>query len=379
VATIEKYQLSSGATRYRVRYRTPENRQTDRRGFRAKRDAELFAATVEVAKMRGEYVAPSHARMTLGELGPAWLQRQQGHLKPSAYQPLEVAWRLRIEPRWGTVTLGDIRPTAVQAWISDLSRGVGDVKPVGPTVVQRTYQVLSAILADAVRDNLISKNPASGVKLPRKTGKRHVYLTHAQVDGLAAASGEHEGLVLLLAYTGLRWGEATGLRVRDLDMLRKRATISENAVQVGSKILVGTTKGHKQRSVPLAEFLLPYLAHQCEGKGRDDLLFPNDDGGHLERPHTESGWFDKACAEALVPRVTPHDLRHTAASLAVSAGANVKGIQRMLGHASAAMTLDIYADLFDDDLEAVATALHHAHSRASVGKVWAGADSDGGQ
>ena len=165
--------------------------------------------------------------------------------------------------------------------------------------------------------------------------------------------------------------KAIGLRVRDLDMLRRRATVSENAVQVGSEVLVGTPKAHKQRSVPLPEFLLPYLARQCQRRDRDDLLFPGDDGGHLGRPHSTSGWFIKAVAGSGVPRVTPHDLRHTAASLAVSAGANVKAVQRMLGHASAAMTLDVYADLFDDDLEAVATALHDARSRESVGKMWA--------
>ncbi|MGZ4511374.1 MAG: tyrosine-type recombinase/integrase, partial [Mycobacterium sp.] len=71
-----------------------------------------------------------------------------------------------------------------------------------------------------------------------------------------------------------------------------------------------------------------------------------------------------------IPRVTLHDLRHTSASLAVSAGANVKAVQRMLGHASAAMTLDIYAELFDDDLEAVAVALDEARSRESVAKMW---------
>jgi hypothetical protein len=119
------------------------------------------------------------------------------------------------------------------------------------------------------------------------------------------------------------------------------------------------------------KFLLAYLARQCEGKSRDDLLWSSDDGGHLKRPHPTSGWFAKAVAESGVPRTTPHDLRHTAASLAVSAGANVKAVQKMLGHASAAMTLDIYADLFDDDLEAVATALDQARSRESVGKVWA--------
>jgi integrase len=149
-------------------------------------------------------------------------------------------------------------------------------------------------------------------------------------------------------------------------MLRKRTTVSENAAQVGSEIFVGTPKAHKHRRVPLPEFLLPYLARQCEGKGRDELLFPDHDGGHLKSPHPESGWFGKAVAASGVPRVTPHDLRHTAASLAVSAGANIKAVQKMLGHASAAMTLDIYADLFDDDLEAVATAL----DRRALAQVW---------
>jgi integrase len=69
-------------------------------------------------------------------------------------------------------------------------------------------------------------------------------------------------------------------------------------------------------------------------------------------------------ADPTFPAITAHDLRHTAASLAVSSGANVKAVQRMLGHASAAMTLDVYADLFDSDLEAVAQ---------SVGKMWASA------
>ncbi|CAN5681893.1 site-specific integrase [soil metagenome] len=363
MAKVEAYSTAKGK-RYLVRYRTPENRQTDKRGFRTKRDAEAYANTVEVSKLRGEYVAPSDSRITVGELGPDWLTRQQGHLKPSAYQPLEVAWRLRIEPRWGRTALGDIRPTEVQAWITELTLGTSDVKPVGATVVIRTHQVLSAILSDAVRDNRLARNPATGTKLPRKTRKRPVYLTHLQVAALGGSAGEHEALVLLLAYTGLRWGEATGLRVRDLDMLRKRALITENAVQVGSKIIVGTTKGHKQRSVPLPDFLLPHVSRLCERRGRDDLLFPGGDGQHLERPHTDSGWFEKACVSAGVPRVTPHDLRHTAASLAVSAGANVKAIQRMLGHASAAMTLDLYADLFDDDLGAVATALDAARAKA---------------
>jgi hypothetical protein len=131
MATISKYQTASGATPYRVRYRTPDNRQTDKRGFTTKRDAERFAASVEVSKMRGEYVAPSSARATVGELGPAWLDRQRGHLKPSGYAVMETTWRVRVKPRWGNVALGDIRRTAVQQWISDLGRGTAGVRPLG--------------------------------------------------------------------------------------------------------------------------------------------------------------------------------------------------------------------------------------------------------
>lgn len=242
MATIEKYQTSSGAPRYRVRYRTPDHRSTQKRGFKTKRDAEAFAATVEASKLRGEYVAPGKARITVAELGPAWMSRQRGHLKPAAYNSMEIAWRIRVQPRWGHVPIGDIRPTAVQQWIADLSQGTAGAKVSGASVIIHAHRVLSGVLNDAVNDNLLARNPAKGVKLPRVSRKRPLYMTHQQVTNLARAAGEFEGLVLMLAYTGLRWGEVIGLRVRDLDMLRRRATISENAVQVNNTIHVGTTK-----------------------------------------------------------------------------------------------------------------------------------------
>lgn len=85
-------------------------------------------------------------------------------------------------------------------------------------------------------------------------------------------------------------------------------------------------------------------------------------------------WFKTALKKANLDPMTLHDLRHTAASLAISAGANVKAVQRMLGHASAAMTLDVYADLFDDDLDQVAMRLDQVVSNSNVGKMWAGPD-----
>lgn len=369
MATIESYDTAQGK-RYRVRYRTPDRRQTTKRGFVRKRDAELFLASVEVSKAKGEYVDATAARQTIGTLGSQWLEHQS-HLKPSAYRSVESGWRLHVLPQWGNFAVGAISHSEVQAWVTKLSA------TKSATTVLRVYGILAGILDTAVKDRRLTSNPARGVNLPRKVGKRHVYLTHEQVQLLADNCGRHSTMVLVLAYTGLRWGEVTGLRVRDLDALRRRLQVTENAVAVGGKIIVGTPKTHRGRSVPYPAFLSEPLARQCEGKAREDLLF-GDGLEHVRQPDSRGGWFVSAVRKSTkvdtstngFPAVTIHDLRHTAASLAISAGANVKAVQRMLGHASAAMTLDTYADLFDDDLDAVATALNHAKLSTNVVKVW---------
>jgi integrase len=88
----------------------------------------------------------------------------------------------------------------------------------------------------------------------------------------------------------------------------------------------------------------------------------------LPRPHSGDGWFAAALRRAGLPAITVHDLRHTYASLSVSVGVNLLALQRMLGHGSAKVTLDVYADLFDTDLDDVATYLNAAYSPQSVGK-----------
>ena len=367
MGSIAPYETSAGK-RYRVRYRKPDHAQTDKRGFRTKKEAELFLASVELSKASGQFIDAADARATVVQLGAVWLASQT-HLKPSSLRPIEIAWRLHVAPRWGSRAIGEVRHSEVQTWVSELSRSKG------ATSVLRAYGVLASILDNAVRDRRIDSNPARGVNLPRKTGKARAYLTHAQVQALASESGPHSILVLLLAYTGLRWGEATGLRVRHLNALKRRVQVEENAVLVGREIHVGTPKSHASRSVPFPRALSEPLAVQMDGKGRDAILF-GDGANYLRLPHNEHGWFANAvarcrAADADFPRVTPHDLRHTAASLAISAGANVKAVQRMLGHASAAMTLDTYADLFDDDLDAVAERLDQAITETNVGKMWA--------
>jgi len=86
--------------------------------FHARRDAKAFAATVETSKLRGEFVSASVGKTTLGELGPAWLERVRGHLKPSSHSSYELNWRRNVEPRWGDVRIADIRRTDVTAWLA---------------------------------------------------------------------------------------------------------------------------------------------------------------------------------------------------------------------------------------------------------------------
>lgn len=366
MATVEKYQISTGATLYRVRFRTPDRKQSQRRGFTTKRAAELFAATIEVSKARGEYVKPSLGRMTVGELAADWLNRKQQATAPSHWRTLESAWRTHVAPRWGNVRVADIDLLAVEGWIAQMgSTGAG------ATTVLRAHGVLSGILTDAVKGKRLAVNPTKGIEnLPRKTAKRRVYLSAEDVARLADESGEHATLVLTLAYCGVRWGEAVALRVRDVEFLRRRLSVHENAVQLGVRHAVGPTKGRKGRSVPVPSFVLDQLAKQCQSKGPGDLVFPTPGGGYLPRPKSANGWFTRAVKAAGVQAITPHDLRHTCASLAISAGVNVLALQRMLGHTSAKVTLDTYADLFDADLDAVAVTLDSRYSPPSVAKLW---------
>jgi integrase len=238
--------------------------------------------------------------------------------------------------------------------------------------VHRAFSVLARILDDAVRDRLLVTNPARGVKLPKRAPRHNIYLAGDQLSRLADESGRYRSLVLLLGVGGLRWGEAAALRVSDVDFLRRRIELQRNAVTVGKQTYVGTLKSNKSRTVVLPRFVVDALAQTCEGKGRDELLWSSATGGYLAPPSSTESWMSGAVArcqqaDKSFPRVTAHALRHTAPSLAISAGANPKVVQRMLGHASAAMTLDVYADLFDSDLDSVAHRLENVLNSCSRG------------
>lgn len=364
MGSVLPYSTAKGK-RYEVRYKKPDGTHGGKRGFVRKRDAEIWLAEVESSRAKGSYIDPQAAKVTVDALGPTWLEAKRASMKPSSFAPVETAWRLRVQPTWGRWEVSDIRHTDVRTWVAEIS------SELGATVTIRTFGVLASILDDAVYDGRIPNNPArmGRVGLPKKTRGRHGYLTHDEVLQLARHSGDRALLVLVLAYTGVRWGEAAALRVKDIDPVKGRLHVHANAVEVHGKIHVGTTKSHKGRLIPVPAFLVEELKAATAAQPRDALVFTGADGSYMRRTRSSDGsksWFKTALAKADLPPMTIHDLRHTAASLAVQSGANVKTIQRMLGHTSAAMTLDVYSDLFDSDLDAVSAALDAAVDTAGV-------------
>ena len=186
MATIESYLLTNGKKRYLVRYRTPANRSTDKRGFENKRDAKDFANTVEASKLRGEYLAPSAGRLTIGELGDRWIG-QRSHLKPSSKRTGEIAWRVHVRPRWKDVPVAGVLPSDVKDWVAEMDLHSG------PVTIERNFGCLAGILDAAVDDRRLSSNPIRGkVKLPRRVDKLHNYLTHCTGVGAGGGGGERE-------------------------------------------------------------------------------------------------------------------------------------------------------------------------------------------
>jgi integrase len=368
MGSLAPYETASGK-RYRVRYRKPDHSQTDKRGFKTKKEAELFLASVEISKSRGAYVDPTLSRVTVADWMTIWFATRSD-LRASTLDRVEGIIRRNIVPNLGTTALGDLNRLRVQEWASSLSA------TQSAWSVRKIVNTLSGALQLAVDDGRITANPAARLKLPKVSKVQKRYLTHEQVHALADAvdsRGEGYGLiVLVLAYCGLRWGELAGLTVGDVDLRKGRLEIRHTMIEVNGYLAASTPKDYEERSIPVPAFMLELLEGARAGRQPAATLFVGRKaGGVLRNRIFRRGFFDAAAAEIGVAGLTPHELRHTCASLAVSAGANVKALQRMLGHSSAKETLDTYADLFDADLDSVAVALNHVVTNMNVGKTWA--------
>lgn len=187
----------------------------------------------------------------------------------------------------------------------------------GTDLVLRAYGVLMGIIDLAVDRKRLPKNAIRGqIDLPKKGKKRKIYLKNPDVTRLVSHCGQHRVLVMVLAYCGLRWSEAIGLKVSKVDFDRARIHVDWVAVQLGTdRFVEKEPKNYEIRDVPVPLFVLNELREWIKGKHPDDLVFPDlkDPTAFLRRPQADHGWFVKAVRLAKVQRITPHDLRHTRA------------------------------------------------------------------
>ncbi len=321
-----------------------------KKSFTRKVEAQRWLDQLQAEIHQGRYIDPSAGKTLVAVCAQRWCDGLV-HLKPSTLERYRGIVNRRIIPVWGDWQIARITPNDVNGWIGTL---VAD--GLRPSSVRQTHRVLSLILDAAVQDERIGRNPAHGARLPRPTRTEPMYLNPEQVGSLAEAAGSYELMILTLAFTGLRFGELAALKVGRFDPFRKRLNVVESVPEVGSQLVWTTPKTHQARSVPVPGQIAVAIEEQCRGKQPGDLIFTSP-LGTLRLNNWRKNVFDPACKTAALMGLRPHDLRHTAASLAIQSGANVKVVQQMLGHASAAMTLDVYAGLFEDDLDSVAERL----------------------
>lgn len=209
----------------------------------------------------------------------------------------------------------------------------------------------------------VPKNVARGVPLPSITYRSNVYLTYEQVEHLASLAGPRRLPIYLAAYVGMRWGEIHGLQPEDVDLELRRITIRRNLPARGDP---GPPKGGEARTVGYPAFLDSLMATAvAEG------MFP-----WLTTAHPD-GWWGTLRKRAGMPAgLHFHDLRHSSASFAISSGAHPLVVANMLGHANPTITLRVYSDLYDSDVDDIAQRISSARAQNVPKTTKSGAASD---
>lgn len=331
--------------------------------FTTLRDAREFQGSVRDPVRTREMRQRERGRVSLSAYFPQWLERRR-NLTPSTRLRYEGVGRHYISPTTlGRLDVSTITRDDVEDWISGLERS-----GVHPPTIDKAYRTLRACLETAVMEGKAGSNPAKRIHTPELQGREPFFLTANEVDAIASEVAERDrALVYFLAYTGARIGEATALRVRNLYLLGGVARIVENSPEVaGRKVEGAKTKTKQSRSITLPAPLVSELATHLDHFGirladgsldQDSYVFTGERGAQVRQNNWRTRVFQRACERARVsrpsraggtevPRV--HDLRHTAASLAASAGYTLHEVKEMLGHSTIKTTSDQYLHLFEE-------------------------------
>lgn len=339
-----------------------KRRQRLKGGFPTKVEAQKALAAVLADVQRGVVVEPS--KVTLAQFLEDWLTSVSRSLKPTTWEGYAHAVRVWIVPRIGRYRLNAITPEILERLYASLETegrqdGTGGL---GPRAVRLAHQVLHRALGQAVTWRRLATNPAdAGLHLPRQVRKPFKTWSEAEARRFLEASAEDRlaALWALMLSTGMRRGESLGLRWDDVDLAAGRVSVVQHVVVVQNRAAIQEIKTPaSRRSVALYPDVVGALRKHAARQKQDRLLVGpawQESGlvfttaiGTVLHPRNVRRSFDQLVAKAGVPPITLHDLRHTAATLALKAGAHPKLVQEMLGHARVAITLDLYSHVVEE-------------------------------
>ncbi len=352
-----------------------ERRQRTQGGFRTRKDAQEGLDKVKVTLKEGDYVEPS--RITVAEYLNLWLPTLEATLRPTTLRDYRSNVEQHIAPRVGAIPLQKLSPDAIGTMYADLLRdgrrlqqrkprkgeGLGDdtrSRALSPTTVHHVHVTLHKALKDAVKRGRLTRNPADAVDPPRPprpgehTGALKTWTSEQLAAFLTVTRRDRVYPVWhLLAMTGMRRGEALGLRWEDVDLEEARLSVRRALIAVGYKVHISEPKTARgRRMVDLDAETVEVLKEQAASQLADQrswgevwtdtgYVFTSQDGQPLH-PERISRHFDTAVKASCLPRITLHGLRHTWATLALQAGVPVKVVSERLGHASVAFTMQVY-------------------------------------
>ncbi|WP_027716959.1 tyrosine-type recombinase/integrase [Desulfovirgula thermocuniculi] len=325
-------------------------------GTRKAAEAELARLLVEA---HGGAVGKAPARLTLGDYLDRWIEAVEPELKPSTVATYRVKVKKWKQTPLAEVPLAKLTPADVQRALA------GFFRESAPKTVREMYNVLRAALRRAVEWGLLAKNPAEGVKVPRKETRELQVWTEEEATRfleVAKKSGYYPVFVLALT-TGMRLGELLGLKWEDVDLdagyLQVKRTLADKSAMGKGRVVFQTPKTRAaRRKIPLdpatVEVLRKHKKKQAEArlkKGPEwqdyDLVFCTSQGTPFYHSDVRKA-FNRLVKKAGVKPIRFHDLRHTHATLLLRKGIHPKVVAERLGHSSVSITLDTYSHVLPD-------------------------------
>jgi len=342
-------------SRWQARYRDQAGREHTKR-FNRKVDAERWNAEAVADIARGTYVDPTAGKITLADYAATWTARMGPTWRVSTAAGVANSIGHHVLPVLGNRPLAGLRKSDVEALCASLA--------LAPSTVATVHQHFGQLLASAVEDGLIVRNPATRARLPKREASKAQPVPLETVAKIQEALPDWMAVAVPLGIgAGLRQGEASGLTVDRVDFLRRTLRVDRQLVSrhVPEPVLGPPKTDSSHRTIPLAGFLLDALADHLRRfpAGPGELVLRSPAGLPLDSDRFSHQWR-RASRAADAPGLGYHSLRHTFASTLLSRGVSVKAVADWLGHASPTITLATYAHLMPADEEVARAVLDAA-------------------